>query len=79
MIIDWAGQGLAGRARRSVAREGTARRARVPSVDSMDDPLPLDRHHPFLQPVFVSTVQIAATLTPPRSAALRRDHEHRNQ
>src|SRR5689334_14062871 len=27
-------------ARRSVAREGTARRARVPSVDSMDDPLP---------------------------------------
>ena len=34
------------RARRSVAREGTARRARVPSVDSVDDPLPLDRHHP---------------------------------
>src|SRR5712672_4144831 len=33
-------------ARRSVAREGTARRARVPSVDSVDDPLPLDRHHP---------------------------------
>jgi len=31
----------------------------------MDDPLPLDRHHPFLQPVFVSTAQIAATLTPP--------------
>src|SRR5437660_6877559 len=27
-------------ARRSVAREGTARRARVPSVDSVDDPLP---------------------------------------
>jgi hypothetical protein len=34
-------------ARRSVAREGTTRRARVPSVDSVDDPLPLDRHHPF--------------------------------
>jgi DNA replication protein DnaC len=33
-------------ARRSVAREGTARRARVPSVDSVDDPLLLDRHHP---------------------------------
>jgi hypothetical protein len=45
----------------------------------MDDPLPLDRHHPFLQPVFVSTAQIAATLTPTRSAALRRDHDHRNQ
>jgi hypothetical protein len=55
------------------------RDARVPSVDSMDDPLPLDRHHPFLQPVFVSTAQIAATLTPTRSAALRRDHDHRNQ
>ena len=27
-------------ARRSVAREGTARRARVPSMDSVDDPLP---------------------------------------
>ena len=27
-------------ARRSVAREGTARRARVPAVDSVDDPLP---------------------------------------
>jgi DNA replication protein len=27
-------------ARRSVAREDTARRARVPSVDSVDDPLP---------------------------------------
>jgi hypothetical protein len=39
----------------------TARRARAPSVDSMDDPLPLDRHYPFLQPVFVSTAQIAAT------------------
>ena len=26
--------------RRSVAREGTARRARVPSMDSVDDPLP---------------------------------------
>ena len=26
-------------ARRSVAREGTARRARVPSMDSVDDPL----------------------------------------
>src|SRR5258708_26117365 len=26
--------------------KGTARRARVPSVDSVDDPLPLDRHHP---------------------------------
>ena len=63
---------------RLCAREGTARRARVPSVDSMDDPLPLDRHYPFLQPVFVSTAQIAATLTPPRSAALRRDHDHRN-
>ena len=33
-------------ARRSVAREGTARGARVPSVDSVDDLLPLDRHHP---------------------------------
>src|SRR5215472_3488383 len=32
-------------ARRSVAHEGTARRARVSSVDSVDDPLPLDRHH----------------------------------
>src|SRR5580704_18238314 len=66
------------RARRSVAREGTARRARVPSVDSMDDPLPLDRHHLFSQPVFVSTAQVAATLTPPRLATLRRDHDHRN-
>ena len=34
-------------ARRSVAREGTARRARVPSVDSVDDPVLLDRHHRF--------------------------------
>src|ERR1700730_14364405 len=30
----------------------------------------LDRHYPFLQPVFLSTAQIAATLTPTRSAAL---------
>jgi len=34
-------------ARRSVAREGTARRARVPSVDSVDDPVLLDWHHRF--------------------------------
>src|ERR1700754_189151 len=34
-------------ARRSVAREGTARRARVPSVDSVDDPVLLDRHQRF--------------------------------
>jgi DNA replication protein len=39
----------------------------------------LDRHYPFLQPIFVSTAQIAATLTPTRSTALRRDHDHRNQ
>jgi hypothetical protein len=32
----------------------------------------------FMQLVFVSTVQIAATLSPTRSAALR-DHDHRNQ
>jgi hypothetical protein len=35
------------RARRSAAREGTARRARVPSVDSVDDLVLLDRHHRF--------------------------------
>src|SRR5438105_784280 len=29
----------------------------------------LDRHHPFLQPVFKSTAQPAATLTPTLSAA----------
>jgi hypothetical protein len=29
-------------ARRSVARQGTARPARGPSMDSVDDPLPLD-------------------------------------
>src|SRR4051794_36045494 len=28
----------------------------------------LDWHHPFLQPVFVSTAQLAATLTPTLSA-----------
>jgi hypothetical protein len=39
----------------------------------------LDRHYPFLQPIFVSTAQIAATLTPTQSAASRRDHDHRNR
>jgi hypothetical protein len=29
----------------------------------------LDRHHPFLQPVFESTAQLAAILTPTLSAA----------
>src|SRR5690242_3994021 len=29
---------------------------------------------PFMQPVFVSTAQLAATLTPTLSAASRRDH-----
>jgi hypothetical protein len=33
----------------------------------------------LMQPVFLSTAQIAATLTPILSAALRRDHDHRNQ
>ena len=33
----------------------------------------LDRHHPFYATVFVSTAQIAATLTPTQSAASRRD------
>ena len=33
----------------------------------------------FMQPIFVSTAQIAATLTSTLSAALRRDHDHRNQ
>jgi len=32
-----------------------------------------------MQPVFVSTAQIAATLTPTLSAASRRDHDHRNR
>ena len=33
----------------------------------------------LMQPIFVSTAQIAATLTSTLSAALRRDHDHRNQ
>jgi hypothetical protein len=32
----------------------------------------------LMQPLLVSTVQIAATLSPTRSAASSRDHDHRN-
>ena len=66
-------------ARRSVAREGTARRTRVPSVDSVDDPYCLTGIIGFMQLVLVSTAQIAATLTPTQSAAWLRDHDHRNR
>ena len=66
-------------ARRSVAREGTARRTRVPSVDSVDDPYCLTGITGFMQLVLVSTARIAATLTPTQSAAWLRDHVHRNR
>jgi hypothetical protein len=32
----------------------------------------LDRHHPFLQPIFESTVPLAATLTPKSSPSQER-------
>ena len=50
-------------ARRSVAHDGTARRAGA-LVDSVDDPLRLDRHHWFYATILVSTAQIVATLSP---------------
>ena len=65
-------------ARRSVAREGTARRTRVPSVDSVDDPYCLTGITGFMQLVLVSTAQIADTLTPTQSTAWLRDHDHQN-
>ena len=44
-------------------REGTARRAWVPSMDSVD-PLPLDQPRLSIQPTFTSAARIAATSTP---------------
>jgi len=41
----------------------------VPSMDAVDDPLPLDRHQPFYATCLRSTAQIAATLTPASRAA----------
>src|SRR6516225_7288876 len=40
-----------------------------PLADSVDDPLPLDRHHWLVQPVLVSTAQVTATLSPTLSVA----------
>ena len=67
-------------ARRSVVREGTARRARVPSVDSADDPLPPSRAPPFLCNLY--SCQRRRSPRPSRraqSAASRRHHDHWNR